>query len=507
MSDAEQMPRDLAPEPGSPTTARLAGLAVVLLIAVAAALQQAGGGRPSGAGPDGAGADIAAPSTAFEFTAKLMTKIGVWFGPESGSPLAGQVEGSARTPQDVLRAAIAGAEIRGGGVSVGALTEIRDGQPEGSPLRRDAEIAEFIYRAAPGGPAPAPAPAGEGAAREEGGEEPGSGGPTIAPPTEDELKGFTTRHGWFGRVAAARARGIDDPGYQRLIGGGGAILGVLGVVFIGGGLVTLLGIVLLINAALTWSHRPPPTRLRPPPPGGSVFLEAVAVFIAGFIVLKLCGAVVAVAVGEAAATWFALVGQWSLLLTVLWPCVRGVTAARTFGTLGLHRGRGVVRELGSGLVGYIACLPFFVAGVLVSTALVLLWALVRTMLGLPEGEPPSNPIVEIVAEQRGSWLFVMFVLLAALWAPIAEESIFRGALYGHLRRRRHWFLAAVVTAAAFGLMHGYQFLMLGPVIGLGFGFALLREWRGSLIAPMTAHFIHNTTLLVVLTTLLGLLGD
>ncbi|MFM9995152.1 MAG: lysostaphin resistance A-like protein [Phycisphaerales bacterium] len=492
MSEAEQVPRDLAPEPGSPTTARLAGLAVVSLIAVTAALQQAGAGRPSEPVPTaGAGdvmAEIAPPDTQFELIAKLMTKIGMWFDPDLRDAFAGQLDGLARTPEDVLRAAIVAAELHGGDLSEDALADVRERATAGSPLRRDAEIAEFIYRPPPAPDAP---PAENGA----------------APAADAEMIGFVKRHGWIGRVAAARANGIDDADYQRLIGGGGAILGVLGVVFIGGGLATLLGLVLLVVAGLAWSRTPPATRLRPPPPGGSVFLETVAMFIAAFIALKLCGAVVAVVFDDDAATTFALVAQWTLLLTALWPGVRGVPLRRAFGTLGLHRGRGVLRELGSGVIGYIACLPFFIAGVLVSTALMLLWARARAMLGLPEGEPPSNPIVEIIAEQRGSWLFVMFALLAALWAPMAEETIFRGALYGHLRRRWHWFLAATMTALTFGLMHGYQFLMLGPVIGLGFGFALLREWRGSLIAPMTAHFIHNTTLLVVMTTILTMLGD
>jgi membrane protease YdiL (CAAX protease family) len=30
---------------------------------------------------------------------------------------------------------------------------------------------------------------------------------------------------------------------------------------------------------------------------------------------------------------------------------------------------------------------------------------------------------------------------------------------------------------------------------LGFGFAMMREWRGSLIAPMVAHFLHNATIM------------
>jgi membrane protease YdiL (CAAX protease family) len=35
------------------------------------------------------------------------------------------------------------------------------------------------------------------------------------------------------------------------------------------------------------------------------------------------------------------------------------------------------------------------------------------------------------------------------------------------------------------------------LIALGFNFSMMREWRGSLIAPMTAHLLHNGTLLTL----------
>jgi membrane protease YdiL (CAAX protease family) len=35
------------------------------------------------------------------------------------------------------------------------------------------------------------------------------------------------------------------------------------------------------------------------------------------------------------------------------------------------------------------------------------------------------------------------------------------------------------------------------LMSLGIGFGLLRMWRGSLIAPMIAHGLHNGTLLAI----------
>jgi membrane protease YdiL (CAAX protease family) len=88
-----------------------------------------------------------------------------------------------------------------------------------------------------------------------------------------------------------------------------------------------------------------------------------------------------------------------------------------------------------------------------------------------------------------------------------EEAVFRGGMYRQLRSRLSVLGAAGISALTFGLMHGYMFLLLGPVICLGFVFALMREWRGSLIASMTAHFMHNATTLVFVFLALSALKD
>jgi membrane protease YdiL (CAAX protease family) len=79
-------------------------------------------------------------------------------------------------------------------------------------------------------------------------------------------------------------------------------------------------------------------------------------------------------------------------------------------------------------------------------------------------------------------------------------------MYRHLRSKWNVVVAAVFTALCFGVMHAYPILMMGPVIALGFGFALLREWRGSLIASMTAHCVHNAVVLGLLLFAMRLLG-
>jgi membrane protease YdiL (CAAX protease family) len=45
------------------------------------------------------------------------------------------------------------------------------------------------------------------------------------------------------------------------------------------------------------------------------------------------------------------------------------------------------------------------------------------------------------------------------------------------------------------------------VILLGFTFALIREWRGTIVGCMAAHFVHNAATLTLLTLLLPVLRD
>ena len=76
-----------------------------------------------------------------------------------------------------------------------------------------------------------------------------------------------------------------------------------------------------------------------------------------------------------------------------------------------------------------------------------------------------------------------------------------------MRGRLHWALAAFFTAVLFAYMHSYGPLMVAPLIALGFMFAFMRQWRGSLIAPITAHFIHNASLVGFMIVFITLLKD
>jgi membrane protease YdiL (CAAX protease family) len=193
--------------------------------------------------------------------------------------------------------------------------------------------------------------------------------------------------------------------------------------------------------------------------------------------------------------------QWSLLLVIFYPRLRGVPWGEARRRMGLHSGQGVMKEVGAGLFAYFATLPIVVLVIVLTLIAVLVRGFFQSGGGGAGGGgggpvAPENPIIDIVAS--GSWFtLLMLYLLATIWAPLVEETIFRGCLYRHLRSRLGVVVCAFLSAIVFGVMHGYEFMLLGPVIALGFNFALMREWRDSLIGPIAAHALHNGTVLII----------
>ncbi|MEM7623325.1 MAG: CPBP family intramembrane glutamic endopeptidase [Planctomycetota bacterium] len=444
------------------------------------------GDTGGGAGAEGTGTDADRPAIAPPGSADMVGVLGkmyVKLAEVIGSDPTAMTtfDQYAQTDVDRLRAAIVAAEIDGAPAAIERLTALNVELDADDPLALDASRLLVIYA--------------EGMTRED---------PFVTPESAARLE---RHHGYFAEVALTFAADADDP-LRRSLRGGGVVLMFTMLAF--GTIVVLAilsGFLLFITAVVLLALGKLKPVMPVPAPGGSVFLEVFAVFVLGFLALQGVSLVVQRVAGPAA-TWtvYLQLGlQWLLLLAPLWPLVRGMRPARLVAAIGFHRGRGVLWEVGCGVLGYLAGLPVFLAGVLVTLALLVMVEVVRGAAGLGEPPAPTNPILELLG--GGSpVLIVMVVLLATVWAPLCEELVFRGALQRHLRSRRAVPVASVLTAVMFAFMHGYGFLLVCPLIALGTVFSLMREWRGSLIAPITAHALHNGTIMVMLISTLYLLG-
>lgn len=391
------------------------------------------------------------------------------------------VDSSARTAPDRFRAAILMGELRGEAEREARFAALDKDLDPGSPLRQDIQTVRQL---------------------------------TASPaeqPDAAAIEGFKERHGWFARLILVKGDPAAEKTLQDQIDADGmrlvAVIVAFGIFLV---VAILSGIAVLIVAIVQFSSGSLRFRFaRTPEALGSdrgLWLETFCVFLAAFLAVHFAGMGLSKLGGKGAAWPVALLLllQWSLVLVVFWPIARGMSWERFRGELGWHRGRGIFREIGAGILGYLAGLPiYFLMALIVTAAMMIRQAIAaRGKGGPPQDMPvPDNKVFDLIGGSNG-WVLLILGSLIVLWAPLVEESIFRGALYRHLRGRFAVVVSVLLVAAAFALAHAYVLAGVIMVATLGGIFALMREWRGSLIAPMTAHCLHNS---MVLTLLLALL--
>lgn len=108
-----------------------------------------------------------------------------------------------------------------------------------------------------------------------------------------------------------------------------------------------------------------------------------------------------------------------------------------------------------------------------------------------------SPTFQEVSEMQLSVPVWLGVLTYGVLAPLGEEFLFRGIVYGQLRRAGGPAAAIVISAVAFGLFHGnlVQFVY---ATTLGIVMALVREIYGTLWASVAFHAIANLFVYLVL---------
>ena len=107
-----------------------------------------------------------------------------------------------------------------------------------------------------------------------------------------------------------------------------------------------------------------------------------------------------------------------------------------------------------------------------------------SQLGEPEGVKQALDVA------RTPQLFVASLAVMALLAPVAEELVFRGLLYGWVAGRwgttTAWFVSSILFAAAH-VEPAHAFL----VLPLGLWFGWLRQRTDSLWPSLVAHIVNN----------------
>ena len=130
-------------------------------------------------------------------------------------------------------------------------------------------------------------------------------------------------------------------------------------------------------------------------------------------------------------------------------------------------------------------------------ALGLNWASGELFSRLTNIDLANQDLVKFITSNalslRSKALLFIFILIEA---PVLEELLFRGALFGGLTKIMPLWPAIVLSGFIFAVIH-INAATLIPLWFLGIAFAWLYVHTGTLLAPMAVHFTFNAVNLVL----------
>ena len=152
----------------------------------------------------------------------------------------------------------------------------------------------------------------------------------------------------------------------------------------------------------------------------------------------------------------------------------------------IFRGFDLVRAFGLRAGGWnlwvvMGWLLMFLPPIFLVQALIYAWA---------GPEQSLQPIVEFLLQSRGWRERAAVAAVAVVAAPVTEELIFRGCLYGVARTYLGRTAAIFGTSVLFALIHWHAPALPGLTL-VGLGLALVYERCGSLWAPIAMHSAFN----------------
>lgn len=99
-------------------------------------------------------------------------------------------------------------------------------------------------------------------------------------------------------------------------------------------------------------------------------------------------------------------------------------------------------------------------------------------------------------QSKGEVSIALVLLVTVVLAPMAEEMLMRGIAYTQLRKHLPPFLAAIVTAVLFSVLH-VNLVQLAVALPLGLLLAAVYEHTGRLLPVVLMHAVFNLASLVI----------
>jgi membrane protease YdiL (CAAX protease family) len=286
------------------------------------------------------------------------------------------------------------------------------------------------------------------------------------------------RYGWLGQLALSQDRPASDPARKAILQAAFRTVVFMGIIMIVVLAALAAGVVAFVVSIVFWAKGGLRSHLTIPEKP-NLLLEAFAIYLTGFMGLPALILLLFPGFRIGAI----LIAVLAVIVAILWPRFRGSEWKNYRAALGWRRGQGILREIGAGILGYFSGLP-----------LLLCAAAISAMLSHLTGNMPVHPLFYELS--RSPLSLLLGVLLACVWAPVVEETFFRGMFFGYLRRHIPWAFSAAISAIIFAVIHPQGWIGVPMLAAIGFTLSSIREWRGSLIASMSAHALNNASALL-----------
>ena len=304
--------------------------------------------------------------------------------------------------------------------------------------------------------------------------------------------------GWFGQLLESdeneRAE-LESTASIKVL-----IVGSMCLAIFLAGVLGLIGLIFFTIRACSGSMK---TGMTPPSSHHGVYAEVFALWLFVLVALLPAAAVLGQIVAKDNPTismMFSLVAFFLSLSVLGWAKFRGISFHQIRLDIGWHTGSGLFKEIACGFLGYAMMLPLLGVGIICTLVLVIIQQL---FVGGVDSNPfmgtggGAHPIIIEIA--NGGWqVRVLIISLAAIAAPIVEETIFRGVLYRQLRTSSKAFNHAIsilgsvlIVSFLFAAIHPQGWIAIPALMGIAIGMNLMREWRGTVIPSMVVHGVSN----------------
>ena len=313
--------------------------------------------------------------------------------------------------------------------------------------------------------------------------------------TKEQFELLHQRLGWFGTYAQAKIS-CDDGLLMKLQESDLMFMLVLGfatIWFLGFGACGITALIALIVMGL--QHKIG-SALKSQSNTSLILGETFVVWFALFMGLQFAAMLLHVDPESPQRLLLSGVLMFAALGALAWARWRGLSFGVILDLVGLRWNQGFFQLLWKAALAYTCALPLMGLGLLIGMGM-------GWFLNVPNLGNPTHPIQQLIQNASAMELFMLFAL-ACVAAPITEEIVFRGVLYGHLRQgTSKWGVAAsmifsmVISGAVFAGIHPQGAFVAPALAGLACGFCITREWSGSVFPGMIAHGIQNATVLAL----------